>query len=54
MANYLVSNAALASLAFGVVGIGLAIACEDITPKMTKKIEIFLENDALAEKNKFH
>lgn len=47
-------NAALASLAFGVVGIGLAFACEDITPKMTDKIEVFLENDALAEKNKFH
>ncbi|CAK7208050.1 hypothetical protein SEUCBS139899_010884 [Sporothrix eucalyptigena] len=47
-------NAALASLAFGVVGIGLAIACEDITPKMTDKIEVFLENDALAEKNTYH
>ncbi|TPX13597.1 uncharacterized protein E0L32_006068 [Thyridium curvatum] len=47
-------NAALASLAFGVVGIALAVACEDITPKMTPKIEIFLENDALADKNKFH
>lgn len=47
-------NAALASLAFGVVGIALAVACEDITPKMTDKIEVFLENDALAEKNKFH
>lgn len=41
-------------MAFGVVGIILALLCEDIGPKMTKKIEVFLENDALAEKNKYH
>jgi hypothetical protein len=37
---------------------GLAIiACfflEDIGPKMTQKIEIFLENDKEAHKNRFH
>lgn len=47
-------NAALASMAFGVVGIICALLCEDITPKMTPKIEVFLENDALADKNKYH
>lgn len=47
-------NAALASLAFGVVGVGLSLFVEDIGHKMTEKIETFLENDALAEKNKFH
>lgn len=41
-------------MAFGVVGIALAFYCEDITPKMNNKIEVFLENDALAEKNKHH
>lgn len=33
------------------------IAClflEDIGPKMTKKIEIFLENTSEAHKNKYH
>ena len=33
------------------------VACcflEDIGPKMNAKIEIFLENDVQAEKNKFH
>ncbi|KAF7559284.1 hypothetical protein G7046_g4883 [Stylonectria norvegica] len=47
-------NAAFASMAFGIVGVGLCLALEDIEPKMTPKIEIFLENDALADKNKYH
>ncbi|KAF2801809.1 MFS general substrate transporter [Mytilinidion resinicola] len=51
---YGLRNAALASMAFGVVGIILACFNEDIGPKMNEKIETFLENDALAEKNKFH
>jgi hypothetical protein len=41
-------------MAFGVVGIILSLFCEEIEPKMNNKIEAFLENDALAEKNKFH
>lgn len=53
-ASFGIRNAALASLAFGVVGIGLSLFVEDIGPKMTEKIETFLENDELAEKNKFH
>ncbi|CAM1506054.1 Fc.00g056950.m01.CDS01 [Cosmosporella sp. VM-42] len=53
-AAYGLRNAAFASMAFGLVGVGLCLALEDIEPKMTPKIEIFLENDALAEKNKYH
>lgn len=41
-------------MAFGVIGIILALLCEDIESRMTPKIEVFLENDALAEKNRFH
>lgn len=53
-ASYGLRNAALASLAFGVVGIAISFFVEDIGPKMNEKIETYLENDALAEKNKFH
>ena len=45
---------ALASIAFGVVGMTACLCLEDIEPKMTKNIEVFLENDVNAEKNKFH
>ncbi|KAH8902476.1 MFS general substrate transporter [Coniochaeta sp. PMI_546] len=45
---------ALTSLAFGIVGIIACFCCQDISPKMNKKIEVFLENDVNAEKNKFH
>lgn len=45
---------ALTSIAFGVVGVIAALLSEDIGPKMNSKIEIFLENDTQAEKNKFH
>ncbi|ROT40441.1 MFS general substrate transporter [Sodiomyces alkalinus F11] len=47
-------NAALVSMAFGLTGVVLCLFLEDIEPKMTPKIEIFLENDILAEKNKYH
>ena len=45
---------ALSSIAFGGLGIIACFFLEDIGPKMTPKIEIFLENDVQAEKNKFH
>ncbi|KAF2816333.1 MFS general substrate transporter [Mytilinidion resinicola] len=45
---------ALSSLSFGIIGIIACICCNDIGHKMTNKIEIFLENDENAEKNKFH
>jgi hypothetical protein len=45
---------ALSSLSFGIIGLLCILYCEDITPKMENKVEIFLENDIYAEKNKFH
>lgn len=45
---------ALSSLAFGITGLICAFFCEDLTPKMTNKTEVFLENDVHAEKNEFH
>lgn len=45
---------ALASLGFGGVAIIACFFLEDIGPKMTPKIEVFLENDVQAEKNKYH
>jgi len=45
---------ALVSLAFGGLAIGSAFLCNDVEPKMTDKIEVFLENTKQAEKNQFH
>jgi hypothetical protein len=45
---------ALSLLSFGIVGLLCILYCEDVTPKMTIKVEIFLENDIYAEKNGFH
>jgi hypothetical protein len=45
---------ALSSLSFGILGLICCFLCEDITPKMTNKTEVFLENDVYAEKNQFH
>ena len=45
---------ALSSLAFGILGIIGALCCEDIGHKMNDKIEIYLENDAYAERNVYH
>lgn len=45
---------ALSSLSFGILGLICCVWCEDLTPKMTDKIEVFLENDIYAEKNEFH
>lgn len=44
----------LASLGFGLTAWLLLLACVDPEPKMTGKIEVFLENDVQAEKNEFH
>ncbi|KAK6436156.1 hypothetical protein LTR95_007651 [Oleoguttula sp. CCFEE 5521] len=49
-----VKTIALASLAFGGLAMIACLFLEDIGPKMTPKIEVFLENDVQAEKNKFH
>jgi hypothetical protein len=45
---------ALSSLSFGLLGLICCFLCEDLTPKMTNKTEVFLENDVYAEKNEFH
>jgi hypothetical protein len=42
----------LASIGFGGVAIIATFFLEDIGPKMNNKIEIFLENDVQADKNK--
>ena len=49
-----VKTVALASIGFGGVAIIACCFLEDIGPKMNNKIEIYLENDTQAEKNKFH
>lgn len=45
---------ALTSLAFGGVAILACLYCNDIDKKMNNKIEVFLENDEFADRNKFH
>lgn len=45
---------ALSSLSFGLFGLICCFLCEDLTPKMTNKTEVFLENDIYADKNEFH
>ncbi len=49
-----VRTTALSSLSFGIVAIIACLCCNDIDDKMNNKIEIFLENDVNAEKNRFH
>ncbi|KAE9976913.1 hypothetical protein EG327_007909 [Venturia inaequalis] len=49
-----IRNVALSSMAFGIVAIIACFFLEDIGPKMDNRIEVFLENDVQAEKNKFH
>lgn len=41
-------------MGFGGVGIIACFFIEDIGPKMNTKIEVFLENDVEAHKNKHH
>ena len=44
----------LTSIAFGVIGTICCCFSNDVGPKMNDKIEVFLENDVQAEKNRFH
>lgn len=39
---------------FGVLAIIVCLFLEDIRPKMNNRIEVYLENDTEAHKNKFH
>ncbi|OQU95233.1 hypothetical protein CLAIMM_01469 [Cladophialophora immunda] len=45
---------ALASLSFGGISILACLWCKDIDSRMTNKVEIYLENDKNAARNKFH
>jgi hypothetical protein len=45
---------ALSSLSFGVIAIVACCLCNDIGHKMDDRIEVFLENDEFADKNRFH
>ncbi|KAF7198087.1 Trichothecene efflux pump TRI12 [Pseudocercospora fuligena] len=45
---------AMVSMAFGIVGLIACACCKDVDHKMNNQIEVFLENDRLAERNKFH
>ncbi|EXJ92463.1 hypothetical protein A1O3_01014 [Capronia epimyces CBS 606.96] len=49
-----IRTVALVSIAFGGVGMVACLWCEDIGPKMDRHIEVFLENDVQAVKNKNH
>ena len=43
---------ALTSLAFGIVGIVACMCCKDMEPKMTNKIEVYMENTKMGQKQK--
>ncbi|KAJ5909066.1 hypothetical protein N7495_001748 [Penicillium taxi] len=45
---------AMVSMAFGIVGLIACLCCKDVDSKMTNKIEVYLENTKLAERNTFH
>lgn len=45
---------ALSSLSFGILAIIACLFCNEIAHKMDNKIEVFLENDENADKNKYH
>jgi hypothetical protein len=45
---------ALASIGFGGLAIIACFFLEDIGPKLDSNIEVFLENDVQAEKNRYH
>jgi hypothetical protein len=45
---------AFTSLAFGIVGIIACLCCKDVEKKMNNKIEVYLENDEFADRNKYH
>lgn len=49
-----IRTVALSSIAFGGLGMLACLWCEDITPKLNNKTEVFLENDVQADKNRFH
>ncbi|CAG8047990.1 unnamed protein product [Penicillium nalgiovense] len=45
---------AMVSMAFGISGLAACLCCKDVDSKMTNKIEVYLENTDLSDRNKFH
>ncbi|KAL4796245.1 MFS general substrate transporter [Aspergillus venezuelensis] len=45
---------AMVSMAFGIVGLIACLCCKDVDSKMTNKIEVYLENTDLSDRNKYH
>ncbi|KAL5337483.1 fungal trichothecene efflux pump [Aspergillus crustosus] len=45
---------AMVSMAFGILGLAACLCCKDVDSKMTNKIEVYLENTELANRNKEH
>lgn len=45
---------AMSSLGFGVVAIVACLLCKDVESKMTNTIDVYLENDEYAHRNKIH
>ncbi|TKA26328.1 hypothetical protein B0A50_05107 [Salinomyces thailandicus] len=45
---------AMTSMAFGIVGLIACACCKDVDHKMDQQIEVYLENDKLADRNKYH
>lgn len=49
-----IQNVAYASLAFGIIGIIACACCKDVDHKMNNKIEVYLENTEMANRNQYH
>ncbi|KAG9240545.1 fungal trichothecene efflux pump-domain-containing protein [Calycina marina] len=49
-----IQGIAYTSLAFGIVGIIACLFCKDVDAKMTNKIEMYIENSKMAERNSHH
>ncbi|KAL4989900.1 fungal trichothecene efflux pump [Aspergillus falconensis] len=45
---------AMVSMAFGILGLGACMCCKDVDSKMTNKIEVYLENTDLSDRNRYH
>lgn len=45
---------AMVSMAFGIVGLIACACCKDVDHRMNNQIEVYLENDRLADRNKNH
>lgn len=48
------SVVAMVSMAFGIIGLIACACCKDVDHRMNNQIEVYLENDRLADRNKYH